>query len=114
MDIAKELSLNFIPNDDFYNSIQANVSEYLYEYIIENFEGTPIGDKIVERVTATILENTLKDKEIVEMIKEQICERVIDNLEFNGFIPQLQEDITNKLARIIAKKYIIQIDKKEK
>lgn len=60
--MSRELSLNFIPNDDFYDSIQANVSEYLYEYIIENLEDTPFGDKIVERVTTTILENALKDK----------------------------------------------------
>lgn len=112
--MSRELSLNITLDKDFYVSMENNLTNYLYEYIIENLEDTPFGDKIVERVTATILENALKDKEIVETIKEQICERVIDNLEFNGFLPKLQEDITNKLAGILAKKYIIQIDKKEK
>ncbi len=112
--MSRELSLNITLDRDFYVSMENNLTNYLYEYIIENLEDTPFGDKIVERVTATILENALKDKEIVETIKEQICERVVDNLEFNGFLPKLQEDITNKLAGILAKKYIIQIDKKEK
>lgn len=112
--MSRELSLNITLDKDFYVSMENNLTNYLYEYIIENLEDTPFGDKIVERVPATILENALKDKEIVETIKEQICERVIDNLEFNGFLPKLQEDITNKLAGILAKKYIIQIDKKEK